>query len=280
MKTDKVIIRPGAFVGYMGPRWLYAGVAVNINAGVDIEQFRVDLQGRLEYHHESACSCKGYAYINNDFQQIKIPDMIVGFYAEHIGRLYDQLQDIKNMAEVKDVPGFMIKHVHDIDVSIGKLDWSLLKLLRADPDQNSGSLAEQLGVPESKIEERRAYLGSIPLGFFVGQPHPRQWIARLVDLDFVGTTYHEVLPELARIIGFDDIKQAPTFSFRVISSSPQKACSVLAPAETQKEFMEIVRRFAEVPGVKVLGYTEAEDIHMVQPWLDRFIDEQIDNSKY
>ncbi len=250
MKLDNVMIRLSAL---LGPEWLQAYALIDLQPGVDIEKFRFEIAGRLKYHHETEKYLGG------------VPgDLFIGFFAKGQAELFDEISAIKAMKEVQAVKEWAIANFPVATPEFKKIDWKIVKSLRGGAQKEAATIARELGESARLVEERLAYIKSIPFAFSIEPPNKDAWTFTEIHVNFIGTTFKDTLPELQKI----------GKPFGAISSNRQGALMV-EPKEVN-ELQEMIKKISLIPGVKVTGIAFCEDMIWSQPWLDRFIDERID----
>lgn len=250
MRKDHVIVRLSAL---LGPEWLQAYALVDLKPGVDVDAFRFEFATRMTYHHETE------KYVGG------VPgDLFVGFFAKGQVQLYEELSKIRAMPEIAQIKDWAVACFPTKKAEITILDWKIIKSLRSDSQKTAASIAMELDIPTKTIEARLDHIKNIPLGLSIEPPNEKIWSFCEIDFNFIGTTLKEKISELSKI---GKPFAAATSGF---------SGALMVEPKSIEELHEMIRRVAAVDGVKVAGYAFCEDMIWNQPWLDRFIDDQIE----
>jgi hypothetical protein len=249
MRLDHVIIR---LTAVLGAEWLQAYALLDLQPDVDIDKFRFELPKRLRYHHETE------KYVGG------VPgDLFVGFFCKGQGELFEQLGAIKAMKEVREVKEWAIANFPVAKPEMTQLDWRIVKSLRSGAQKTAKVIAAELKAEPRLVEERLNYIKQIPLAFSIEPPNDRAWTFTEIQLNFRGTTFQEKLAEL-RAIG-------KPFG----ASGSKNHGAIMVEPKSVAELVEMIRKTAQIPGVRVTDYAFCEDMIWTQPWLDRFIEDRI-----
>lgn len=249
MRLDHVIMRMTAV---KGPSWLQAYALVDLEPEVDVAKFRFELPKRLTFHHETEMYLGG------------VPgDLFIGFFARGQKELFDEIGRIKAMPEVQEVRDFAIGNFPIGEPALSRLDWQILRCLRKDADKPAALIAEELTSDPARIHARLAHIKSIPAAFSIERPNDRKWTFTEIQFNFRGTTFEERVAALAKF----------GKPFGAVNGRTHGA--VMVDPATVAELRETIAGIGRIPGVEVKGVTFCEDMLWTQPWLDRFIEEQI-----
>jgi hypothetical protein len=250
VRKDHVIVRLSAL---LGPEWLQAYALVDLKPSVDVDSFRFEFTTRMTYHHETE------KYVGG------VPgDLFVGFFAKGQVQLYEELSKIRAMPEVAQMKDWAVANFPTKKAEITALDWKIIKSLRSDSQKNAASIAMELDISTETTEARLDYIKNIPLGLSIEPPNEKIWSFCEIGFNFIGTTLKEKISELAKI--------GKPFG----AATSGSAGALMVEPKSIEELQEMIKRVAAVDGVKVAGYAFCEDMIWNQPWLDRFIDDQIE----
>lgn len=252
MRFDNLIIR---LTAVLGPEWQQAYALIDLQPNVDIDIFRFKVPSLLKYHHETEKLIGG------------IPgDLFIGFFVKGQQELFEQIGAIKAMKEVREVKEWAIANFPVGKPEMTTLDWKIVKSLRGGAEKTSSTIAKEIAEDATVVEKRLQYIKSIPLAFSIEPPNEKQWSFAEIQMNFYQTTFAEVLPELLQV----------GKPFGATNSRIQ--ATVMVEPKTVEEFKEQIKKVASIKGVKIAGYAFCEDMIWSQPWLDKFIDEQIAKS--
>lgn len=250
MRKDHVIVRLSAL---LGPEWLQAYALVDLKPDVDVDAFRFEITNRMTYHHETE------KYVGG------VPgDLFIGFFAKGQVQLYEELSKMRAMAEVAQIKDWAVANFPTNKAEITALDWKIIKSFRSDSQKNAESIAKELDISTKTIEARLAHIKNIPLGLSIEPPNEKMWSFAEIHFNFMGTTFKEKISELAKI--------GKPFA----ATTSRFSGALMVEPKSIEEFQEMIKKVAAVAGVKVAGYAFCEDMIWTQPWLDRFIDDQIE----
>ena len=249
MRLDNLIVRLSAL---LGPEWLQAYALVDLQPGVDIDKLRLQIPSRLKFHHETEKYLGG------------VPgDLFIGFFAQGHEALFQETSRIKAMTEIRGITRWGIANFPVNKPELRRLDWQIMKCLRADANKSIGIMAEEIGVPPPEVEARLHFLKELPAALSIEPPNQDAWEFVEIHYDFEGTTFSERLADLAQI----------GKPFGVTSDRLQGAIMV-EPTDID-QLKQQIKAVNDLAGVTVTGYAFCEDMIWSQPWLDDFIDERI-----
>ncbi len=249
MRFDHVIIRLSAV---LGAEWLQAYALVNLKPSVDVDKFRFRVPKYLTYHHENEKYLGG------------VPgDLFIGFFAKGQAQLFDEMSKIKALKEVQEVSKWAIGNFPINKLDMTKLDWQIVKRLRRDAEKTPNTIAKELNEDPGTIKERLDFIKTAPFAFSIERPNKKAWTFGEIHVNFQGTTFKKRLKELSKI----------GKPFGAISTENMGA--IMIKPDTLDDFLNAVRRVQKISGVNISQYAFCEDMIWSQPWLDDFIDEQI-----
>ncbi|MCU0661168.1 MAG: hypothetical protein MUC50_02460 [Myxococcota bacterium] len=249
MRFDNLIIRLSAV---LGPQWLQAYALIDLQAGVDVDEFRFELPRRLKYHHETE------KYVGG------VPgDLFVGFFCQGQTELFEEVGRIKAMKEVREVKDWAIANFPVSQPELTKLDWQIAKCLRGGAQKTAQAIADELHADAGSVAQHLDSLKKLPLAFSIEPPNEKAWSFAEIHIDFQGTSFGERVEDLRKI----------GKPFGATGSRRQGA--IMVEPKSVEEFTQMIMATARIPGVRVADFAFCEDMIWSQPWLDAFIDERI-----
>ena len=252
MKLDNVMIRMTAVMGH---EWLMAYALLDLEPDVDIDKLRFDMPNRLTYHHETE------KYVGG------VPgDLFVGFFARGQTELFNEIGKFKTMKEVRSVKDWAIANFPVAKPDLTKLDWRIIKSFRGGAEKTAAVIADELKEDVGKVKERIDFIKNLPLAFAIEPPNSDPWTFTEIGLNFYGTTFQEKAEEL--------MKWGKPFG----ATCARKQAAIMAQPQTVEELTEIIKNVRKIPGVAVTDISFCEDMIWSQPWLDKFIDERIEEA--
>jgi hypothetical protein len=249
MRFDEVMIRLSAV---LGPEWLQAYTLIKCHPDVDVEKFRFEVPNRLKRHHETEKFVGGTP-----------ADLFIGFFTRGQAELFDEVSNIKAWKETLKVEEFAIANFPVNTVNMTKLDWQIVKSLRGGATKTPRAIAKEIKAKKRDVEKRMTFIKEIPLGFSIAPANMDRWKFTEIQVDFVNCTFKEKMPELMKV--------GKPFG----AACARNQGAVMIKPTTHDELQKAIMAVDAIPGVQVTGVAFCDDMIWTQPWLDKFIEEQI-----
>jgi hypothetical protein len=249
MRFDNVMIRLSAV---MGAEWIQAYALIKCHPDVDVEKFRFEVPQKLKRHHETEKYVGGTP-----------GDLFIGFFARGQAELFDELSVIKAWKETLRVTEFAIGNFPVHKANMTKLDWQIVKSLRSDANKKPRTIAKEVGAKKRDVEQRLTFIKEIPLGFSIAPANDRLWKFTEIHIELVNCTFKEKMAELMKI--------GKPFG----AAGARNQGAVMIKPTSHDELQNAILAVNAIPGVEVTACAFSEDMIWTQPWLDKFIEEQI-----